>query len=312
MNHHAFLGMFLAVRGHPYSRFYRRMTFLAVNCLLFFLSIIVHNPSLSNQEALSISIFIFSPGSFLVKKWFYYLLACPCINHCRERNTKWSFRCVKCWSGFGHFLSYPLIAGFLSLLFVAGLFTVFHPSKELFHFIYAINLVAFGEELLYILCLFGNGRFYWKLQLLGIPIITIGKYFHDKAILLQWKYQFHHNQQLRDDSTSSTSSNIVADFEIIDMSHWSKSTCYLIYIGYWNALYPIVYDTTYINNNNNNDSNPIPIISPINNNNNSGSAADDAADDNGGLEGIQLQSIDSSSATAIIQKTHHEFSNSIV
>lgn len=193
MNNHSFLSMFLAVRGHPYSRFARRMTFLAVNCLVFFLVVLAaHAGALhfSSSAKTAVSVII-SPVTIIARKWFYYMLACPCM----RSNVESQHCCLQCWGNLciacGRNVAFPILGIFLFFLLFAAAFTPYQDknaaSGEIGFYTQNIILASIAQEVLHTLTVFWNGEACLNLYVCGLMIFGYGGYYRDKIRVLGLK-----------------------------------------------------------------------------------------------------------------------------
>lgn len=188
MNNHSFLSMFMAVRGHPFSRAARRLTYLSANCVTFFMAVVL--TKLDPVAAQVVSVLAISPLVILVRKWMFSLLACPCHREILEREDRhdcsyWFYACL---GGSGHLLAYLFVCAFVAILLPAAVLTVktAHDNgpQMIIGYAHSVTLASFGQEFIYALLVFWTGEACVTIKLCGSPVLGYGGYFRDKVHIL--------------------------------------------------------------------------------------------------------------------------------
>lgn len=122
-NNHTTFSSFLATPGDTYSRNGRRLTYLCVNCFTLFVVIVLKStiPIPPTYKKI-ITIFFVSPAIIFVRKSFFYMLACPCI----DRDAPQPSFVTRTLMSTGATSAYLYGGLYLGVLLVAALFT---PGK---------------------------------------------------------------------------------------------------------------------------------------------------------------------------------------
>eukprot|EP01033_Poteriospumella_lacustris_P013615 gene13615-9751_t len=187
MNNHSFLSMFMAVRGHPFSRAARRLTYLSANSVTFFMAVLL--TKLDPVAAQVVSVLVISPLVILVRKWMFSLLACPCHREVLEREDRncayWWYACL---GGTGQLLAYFFVCAFVAILLPAAVLTVKtendHAPQLIIAYAHSVTLASFGQEFIYALLVFWTGEACVTIKLCGSPVLGYGGYFRDKVHIL--------------------------------------------------------------------------------------------------------------------------------
>lgn len=181
--------MFMAVRGHPYSRNARRLTYLSANCITFFFSILLIRANLSPASMTVLSIFVVSPVAIIVRKWVYALLTCPCHRPILEREERGGlYYCYSCLGFSGTIVAYLCVIGFMAVLYPAAMATPSADSGEgaslVVNYAHSVTLTSFGQEFIYAFLVFWTGEASVTIKLCRTPVLGYGGYFHDKVHVL--------------------------------------------------------------------------------------------------------------------------------
>lgn len=177
----------MAVRGHPFSRAARRLTYLSANCVAFFMAVVL--TKLNPFAAEMVSIFAISPLVIVVRKWMFSLLACPCHREILEREDRdCSYWCYAALGWSGHGLAYLFVCAFIAILLPAAVLTVKTADdtgpEMIISYARSVTLTSFGQEFLYALLVFWTGEACVTIKLCGSPVLGYGGYFRDKVHIL--------------------------------------------------------------------------------------------------------------------------------
>lgn len=182
MNNHNLFGMFLTVRGHPFSRADRRLAFFCQCCLALWIAVMFRQSSLNSVQQAAVKLFFISPMAVMINKYIYYMLSCPCLRNMKEHGGSRKYFAM-CCEGFGKFAVLPSLALYLTALVVAAIYTPEQeeaPALLIAKFAYSIIIVTAFYECVYAYKHFITGRWYWELRICNICVFTLGKFFHEK------------------------------------------------------------------------------------------------------------------------------------
>jgi len=142
LNHNTFLSMAFTVLGSKFSRAAKRFCFFAQSCVTFLLSTAFYYTT-SNIGHIMISVFLIAPITFLVNRFFYYLMACPCLGII-SNSGRYMRTC-------GSICGYPFAVIFIIFLLVSSTITVRHEddsSRYIADYAWQVHIVASGYDLL--------------------------------------------------------------------------------------------------------------------------------------------------------------------
>lgn len=131
LNHHCLLSITTSTRGNPATRNFKRLVFYTCNCFSLMTSALLALNVHNTYHKRLLNIFVVSPMVFLLHKFLFYLLICPCINawlhdttdqkccasgSCTFNRRRWAL----CVINSGHLFAVPIAIGAIGLLLVGA------------------------------------------------------------------------------------------------------------------------------------------------------------------------------------------------
>lgn len=175
-NHHSILSMFAAVKSNAFARSERRIAYFVQHSLALFFAALVTEVGFDPVTKIAFNIFVITPITLIVNKFFYYMLTCPCL----IREYRWTIcrYMAKCLEYIGLLIAYPMSLVSFGLLLIAATLTVGDHFAVVAAYAYQVHVVSMGTDTLMATLLFRKNT-YTVYKVCGITVYEIGQWFKE-------------------------------------------------------------------------------------------------------------------------------------
>jgi len=179
LNNHSIVGMFAALKGHPFSRYERRMAFIVRHGLAFLICIAFSQLSLSTPLKVVLNTLVVTPLMAFVNQSYYILMACPCL---QGEHTSCLTNCFKCVEGGSFFFAHFCCLISIIWVIVAGVITYDNDHyATLGKYVYQVLAFGLGLEVILLYLSFFSSTFCVEFKLFGYVFYTISDWFSEKC-----------------------------------------------------------------------------------------------------------------------------------
>ena len=177
LNTNTIISMLTACHGHPFGREKKKIAFVIHSTLGLSFALLLSSINDSTTK-IALNILVIAPTTLFINQFVYLNLSCPCI--APYKYGHYMSCCVNWIESFGRITVAPLLIASITLLILCAIFAITHDGGHFMsYYILQTQVVSFGGELIILYSEYLDGKTYYSINVLCLPVFSMGHWFNE-------------------------------------------------------------------------------------------------------------------------------------